>query len=634
MTPPSTALAVVNIRANPQLSRLASWWPLLGLLAAYALAVAALAAFGEPGDAPSRLGRFLQRVPRSLERLTGIPGWAAATVATSLFGLLLAGVGFYNDVAWHIYLGRDKNLFTAPHTMIVAGLAFITGAAAIGIMFASLDRVKTTIRGEWLRIPWSTVPLGVLGCTALAGFPLDDRWHAFYGIDVTMWSPTHLIMIMGAALSPLAAWLVLAEAGVRPSDGPWARGVHTLTGMLVLAGLTAPLGEFAFGVPQYSQLYHPALIALAAGLALVAARLVLGRFGALIVAVSSLVFGVGTFVQPRPGAHLVAQRAPALYLASAVAVELAALALGTRRRLRFAVVAGAGVATVGLAGEWAWNMHAHQPWHGPLAVPALLLSLLIAPAAAVVGAAYAAAVRAPSAQRIQAPTGAGGAGTAGAATRTRVPALAVVAAFVGITVGLTIPLPRRVVPVTANVHLLPAASAGPLFGSEAIVQVNLQPANAADHSWWLQTASWQGGGLVNSPMHRSGPGQWTADEPAPVSGGWKTLVRLHKGTTMMAVPVYFPADPGINAPEIPAVDRTARFLNEKHYLLREETGGAGWYADLVEILIVGIVALWLGSFALAAVRIARRRRPVAERPRRPGTGVATEASPQPVASPA
>ena len=642
-------LGIVNVRANPQLARLASWWPLFGLLAAFAAVVVVLGVLGHPGDAPSPVGRFLQRVPRGLERVTGIPGWAAATVATSLFGLLLAGIGFYNDVAWHIYLGRDKNLFTAPHTMIVLGLATITGAAGLGILSASLDRVKTAIRGEWLRVPWSTVPLGVLGCTALAGFPLDDRWHSFYGIDVTMWSPTHLIMIMGAALSPLAAWLVLAEAGVRPSDSGWARVAHTLTAMLVLAGLTAPLGEFAFGVPQYSQLYHPALIALAAGLALVAARLVLGPFGALIVAVSSLLFGVGTFVQPRPGAHLVAQRAPALYLGGAVAVEMMAVLLGTRRRIRFALGAGIGIATLGLAGEWLWNARAHQPWQGPLAVPALLISLLIAPAAAVVGAAYASAIRSEATgldaarPKAGAPRAAGTAdATAGAvrtavrtAVPTAVPAFAAVAALVAITVGLTIPLPRRVAPVTATVHLIPAASAGPLFGSEANVQVTLQPAKAADHAWWFQAGSWQGGGLVNAAMKHTGPGQWTSDHAVPVSGGWKTLVRLHKGTTMMAVPVFFPADPGINAPEIPAVDRTVRFMNERHYLLREETGGAGWFADMAEALIVGIVALWLGSLALAAVRISRRRRvPVGERSGRAGTGMAPSRRSRPAARPA
>ena len=34
----------------------------------------------------------------------------------ALYGLLVAGQGFYSDVAWHIALGRDDELITAPHT--------------------------------------------------------------------------------------------------------------------------------------------------------------------------------------------------------------------------------------------------------------------------------------------------------------------------------------------------------------------------------------------------------------------------------------------------------------------------------------------------------------------------------------
>ena len=37
--------------------------------------------------------------------------------------LLIAVIGFYWDVAWHIDFGRDtKNLFTPPHVMILVGL--------------------------------------------------------------------------------------------------------------------------------------------------------------------------------------------------------------------------------------------------------------------------------------------------------------------------------------------------------------------------------------------------------------------------------------------------------------------------------------------------------------------------------
>ena len=40
---------------------------------------------------------------------------------------------------------------------------------------------------------------------ALAGFPLDDIWHRLFGQDVTLWGPTHLMLIGGASLATLAA---------------------------------------------------------------------------------------------------------------------------------------------------------------------------------------------------------------------------------------------------------------------------------------------------------------------------------------------------------------------------------------------------------------------------------------------
>ena len=47
------------------------------------------------------------------------------------------------------------------------------------------------------------VPVGGLlvagaGFYALLGFPLDDIWHRLFGQDVTLWGPTHLMLITGA----------------------------------------------------------------------------------------------------------------------------------------------------------------------------------------------------------------------------------------------------------------------------------------------------------------------------------------------------------------------------------------------------------------------------------------------------
>src|SRR5918998_736502 len=107
--------------------------------------------------------------------------------------------------------------------VILAAILGIALAAAVGILFATLQRVDSGLRIGSLRIPYSLVPLGLLGICALSGFPLDELWHRSYGVDVTMWSPTHLLMICGAVFSLIAGWLCLAEAGVPVRLNGWTR---------------------------------------------------------------------------------------------------------------------------------------------------------------------------------------------------------------------------------------------------------------------------------------------------------------------------------------------------------------------------------------------------------------------------
>jgi hypothetical protein len=549
-------------------SQLADWNPLFGLLAAYAAIVVALAVTGKQkkGFGPTYL---LPRISASLERLTGIPGWAAAAVGTASFGLLVAGMGFYNDVAWHVALGRDKELFTAPHTAIIVGLFLIFIAAVVGTVMARLDGVETGLRIRNLRVPWSMLSLGLFGGAALSGFPLDDLWHRFYGIDVTMWSPTHLLMILGAAFSPLASWLALAEARVRPADGRWQRGVYVAVAVMTLLGLTAAQGEFSFGVPQFQQLYHPILIVLAAGIALTATRLVIGRWWALVVGVIGAGIGTGDFFGDAQ-----ISRPAAVYLTCALAVELAALAFGTERRLRFAAASGVGVATLGLAGEWAWNRGAFQAWTTALLPDALVLGLVAAVCAAVIGVAFGDAVRGSRAIR----------GTV------------VGLAGVGVLFCLAWPLPRTGFDASAQVTLQRVPGA-------VVVTARVDPRSAARDARWFQAMAWQGGGMVAADMKQQSPGVYVSERPVPVGNGWKTVLRIQKGTATASIPIWFPRDAAIGKPEIPAVDRTAPFELEQKYLLREQHSGAGWFAPAVYAVLLGVAVLWIGGAVLAARKV-------------------------------
>jgi hypothetical protein len=582
-------------------SALASWAPLTTLLVLFAVIVAALVAFGRGGgDVDSPAARFLLRTPDALQRLTGVPGWAAATVGLSLYGLLIAGEGFYSDVAWHITLGRDDNLFTAPHTSIVIGLGLIFLAGLVGIGYASLQRYDTTLRWRAVRIPWSTLPLLTLGGAALLGFPLDEIWHRTYGIDVTMWSPTHMLMILGASFSGLASWLVLSEAGVRPRQSRWGRGMLAVASWLTLQGLSAPLGEFSFGVPQFQQMFHPLILCVAAGFALVAIRLVHGRFWGLGITVVNFLLMQGnllTFGKEQSGPA--ETRSAGIFIASALVVEVLAFVIGTRRSVRFAVASGLGIGTLGLAGEWWWNQGAYQPWNSNLLPDAVILGSIAAVGAALVGLAFARA--------------AGGEPVRDGTVRPDVRLVAVAGAVV--LVCLALPLPRHVGDASAAVTVEPVAEPGRTEladpYAQAYVDVQVSPPDAADHARWFQASSWQGGGLVLADLEPvdGEPGRFRSEKPVPVGGAWKTLIRLHRGGELMTVPVFLPADPAIGEPEISAVDRTQRFERETRYLLRETRDGDQLLAVIVYALLLVVGAAWIASFAVAAARIGRRADP-------------------------
>ena len=104
-------------------------------------------------------------------------------------------------------------------------------------------------------------------------------------------------------------------------------------------------------------------------------------------------------------------------------------------------------------------------------------------------------------------------------------------------------------------------------------------------------------------MEELGPGRFRSDEPLPVTGQGKALVRLHRGGEMMAAPVYFPADPEIGEPEIPAEDRTVAMAGERSYLLRETTGGGGLIAPVVYGAFLAVLVGWAAAFVVASRRL-------------------------------
>jgi hypothetical protein len=554
------------------------WLYLIVPFAVYLLIVLGLVLAGEAGDKTDIVGVLVHPISSSLQRLTGYPGWSMAGVLTGLFLLGVGMTGLYWDVAFHIDFGRDEILFTPSHTMIVLALGGLLVTAGVVVLFATLEHADAGRRIWGLQVPWSALALGAMGLGGLVAFPLDELWHRAFGIDVTLWSPTHLMLVGAGSLATVALWLMLREARPRAVPTLLGRIIEVVLLGAILTGLSTLQGEFDFGVPQFQVLYLPVLMAAASGFALVLARVALGRGGAAKALVAFLVIrGLVALLIGGALNHTV-PRFP-LYLAAMLAVEGVGWWLGTERRLRFAVVSGALVGTIGLAGEILW-IEALGWFHVSAAV--LPKALILAPLAAGAGAILA--------------VGAGRVASGGP----RLPAAAFGGALVVLLVVLAYPLPRNVGEVDAVIRLQPAGEAGEM----ADVQVELQPADAAAGATAFGLVSWQGGGRVLSELVEVGPGRYMSATPMPITGSWKTMVGLQRGDQVMAAPIYLPADPEIGASAVPAEPvRETSFVRNTEVLLREAHDGPAWPAALSYSSLAVVLASWLALLALAANRI-------------------------------
>src|SRR5947209_7250045 len=414
--------------------------------------------------------RWLGRLAAFSERVSGLPRWCALPSAIVGGSLTIAVFGFYWDVAKHIDTGRDPGPFgTAAHYPILVGLSGIALGGVVAVVLGSPRQLPTSVRitQDW-HAPLGGVLVLLCGIFALAGFPLDDVWHRLFGQDVTLWGPTHVLMVGGASLATLGMWVLLvegrrakiAEAGGTPPHEPWFLRMRTIAaGGAFLLGLSSLQGEFDYGVPQYQLVFHPILLMLAAGIGLTAARIRIGRGGAL--------YSVGFWLVVRGLLALViagplGRSTPhfPLYIAEALCVELVAATMGTERPLRFAAVSGALIGTVGLAAEWAWS----HVWM-PLPWPSTLL-----PEAAILG--FAAAV-----------SGALLGGLIGRALTSRADSPPV-SHWVGIAAGATavfciaFPMPMTSSPLTAQITVRPA---GPGHVQETVRLAD--PRRAHDAQW-------------------------------------------------------------------------------------------------------------------------------------------------------
>jgi hypothetical protein len=528
------------------------------------------------------------------------PPWVALQVFLFTATIIAALFGFIWDVSLHIGKGRDPGPLANPaHYFILFGLflLFIAGTLSMVLPYDKPGKAAVRITRTWY-VPVGGLLMAVCGLYALIGFPLDDIWHRIFGQDVTLWGPTHLMLIGGAGLSLIAVLLLEYEGRRAMPDGDVNDDTFVLKLLryLSFAGLFIGLSvfqiEYDFGVEQFRLVLQPMMIAGAAALAAVGARMVLGRGGAIIAAALAIVLrgAVSLVVGPILGAP---HSWWALYLGPALVVELIALTPIIKRPILFGAVSGLGVATVGLYLESLWiDAVYHYPWPSSMWPEALAMAIPVAIGMGVCGALLGMVL---TGQKLPKP-----------AVGITIVVVTVLAIGGAVANGLRTHVPENAV---ASVVLTDLPSEPGKRMVSARVQIDPEDLVSGDPEW-VSILAWQGHldndrGLVIDTLKRTAPGYYESTKPIPVWGTWKTLLRVQDGTTMAGVPIFLAADPGIGAPETPALAAFQRpFVEEITILQRERNQNhPDWLFSVASLVVLFCTLVLIAALTWGAGRI-------------------------------
>jgi hypothetical protein len=541
---------------------------------------------------------WLARIADKLGQIFHRPSWVALPVLVYTTSIICALFGFIWDVSWHIGNGRDPGPLANPaHYFIIIGLfgIFLGGMTAIVLPFDRPGPAAVRITRNW-HAPVGGVLMAGCGLYAMTGFPLDDIWHRIFGQDVTLWGPTHLMMIGGACFSLFAVLMLEREGEAKEGDdvhhGVFITFLRYLSFGGMFIGLSVYQIEYDFGVEQFRLVLQPMMIAFAAAVAAIAARITMGRGAAMISALFAIALrgGVALIVGPILGAPI--NWFP-LYLGPAVVVELLALTPLLKRPLVFGAIAGLGVGTAGLWLESLWiGTVYHYPWPVSMWGEALAMAVPVAVLAGLCGALFGMVL---TGQRLPSrPIG------------ISIVVVTVLAVGGAVANGLHIVVPQQ---DSATITLTDLPSAAGQRMVSADVQLT-RPDMVGTQPDWVTILSWQGRmenqrGLVIDRLERVGPGHYRSTQPVPVWGSWKTLLRVQDGYTMTGVPIYEPADDAIPAPEVPALSSIQRpFVQEVTILQRERDQNApAWLFTAGSILVLIFTLMVIAGLTWGAGRL-------------------------------
>jgi hypothetical protein len=291
-------------------------------------------------------------------------------VWSSILAVTSTTLGLYWDISWHIGIGRDT-FWTPAHLAIQLG-AVITGLSC-GYLILHTTFDAAAVKESSVRIWGLRGPLGAFiaawgGFCMLSSAPFDNWWHASFGLDVTILSPPHVVLIMGIFVMGLGG-LILTTSEVNRSTGRVRENQRWLllySGSLLLC-LLFMLGYEYIGdqTLMHSAIYYRVLGMTAPVVLVGIGRASRGRWAATTMAtIYTALWLAGNWIFPwfpaqaklgpvfTPITHMVPLGFPVLVLPGAIILDLFLNSLSERGDRWKAAAAGAGFLAASVTINW------------------------------------------------------------------------------------------------------------------------------------------------------------------------------------------------------------------------------------------------------------------------------------------
>jgi hypothetical protein len=181
------------------------------------------------------------------------PAMAAGIAGLLSFASLMQFFGAYWDASQHRKTGlvpAGADFLWPPHILIYSGFlaTLVVALLALAVIARPFRKAGVTDPRHWVRANPSIGAVCLASVYGLFSIPGDAIWHALFGIDLTAWSPPHLLIGAGFVVVVISAALLLLR--VRPAlNRPWLADLAgaVMLGQVLAIGMVLGVTEWEYG---------------------------------------------------------------------------------------------------------------------------------------------------------------------------------------------------------------------------------------------------------------------------------------------------------------------------------------------------------------------------------------------------